>query len=89
MRGLAAGVAAWFGREPTIEYVSWPEFEQSAGAEHATATREHGGRSITASIARAKDVLGYQPRYTTLEALREAVRWLADHGAIDLDGQEV
>ena len=31
LRGLAAGVAAWFGREPVIELVDWPEFERRVG----------------------------------------------------------
>jgi uncharacterized protein YbjT (DUF2867 family) len=29
--GLAAGVAGWFGREPQLELVDWPEFERQAG----------------------------------------------------------
>src|SRR3954469_4638750 len=39
-RGLAAGVAAWFGREAVLELVDWAEFERRVGAEHAGATRE-------------------------------------------------
>jgi nucleoside-diphosphate-sugar epimerase len=85
LRGLAAGVAAWFGREPHIELMDWAEYEGRVGAQHAGATREHVGRSIAASIDRARDVLGYQPRYTTLEALRESLRWLVASGAVDLD----
>jgi nucleoside-diphosphate-sugar epimerase len=88
LRGLAAGVAAWFGREPVLDFVDWPEFEHRAGAGHAEATREHTFRSITASIARARQVLGYAPRYSTLEALHEAVRWLAAHGEADVAGQD-
>ena len=64
LRGLAAGVAAWFGREPVLELVDWAEFERRVGAEHAAATREHVGRSIAASIDRARAVLGYAPRYS-------------------------
>src|ERR1700727_1878264 len=41
LRGLAAGVAAWFGREPKLDFVDWEEFERRSGAEHAAATREH------------------------------------------------
>ncbi len=82
--GLASGAAAWFGREPVLEYVDWAEYERRAGAEHAQATREHVGRSIAASIARARAVLGYEPRYSSLQALREAVQWLAAHGDIDV-----
>jgi nucleoside-diphosphate-sugar epimerase len=89
LRGLAAGVAAWFGREPVLELVDWAEFERRVGAEHAGATREHVGRSIAASIDRARTVLGYVPRYSSLEALREAVRRLAADGRVDVGGQGV
>jgi nucleoside-diphosphate-sugar epimerase len=81
-RGLAEGVAAWWGKSATIEDVSWEEFARRVGAEHAEATREHVGRSITASIDRAKHVLDYAPRYSTLQALREAVQSLAARGEV-------
>jgi|SRR4051794_21701147 nucleoside-diphosphate-sugar epimerase len=84
LRGLAAGVAGWFGREPVLDLVDWAEFERRAGAEHAAATREHVGRSIAASIERARDVLGYRPRYTALDALHESLRWLAANGHVDV-----
>jgi nucleoside-diphosphate-sugar epimerase len=87
LRGLAAGVAAWFGREPVLELVDWPEFERRVGARHATTTREHVARSIAASIDRARRVLGYAPRYSSLDALHEAAVWLAAHGEIDVGGQ--
>src|SRR4051794_3447541 len=82
LRGLAHGAAAWWGREPMLEFVDWPEFERRVGADHAGATREHVGRSIAASIDRARTVLGYAPRYSVLEALREAVAWLAANGEV-------
>jgi nucleoside-diphosphate-sugar epimerase len=56
LRGLAAGVAAWFGREPELDFVDWAEFERRSGPGHAAATREHTVRSITASIDRARAV---------------------------------
>jgi nucleoside-diphosphate-sugar epimerase len=83
-RGLAEGVAAWWGRRADLEFVGWDEYERRAGAEHAEATREHVGRSITASIDRAKWVLDYAPRYSSLQALKEAVQWLAAQGEIDV-----
>jgi nucleoside-diphosphate-sugar epimerase len=86
-RGLAAGVAAWFGREPVLDLVDWPDFEKAAGPAHAAATRDHIERGIAAGIERARAVLGYAPRWSSLEALREAVRWLAEHGEVDLAGQ--
>ena len=88
-RGLATGVAGWFGREPVLDFVDWPEFERRAGAGHALATREHTFRSITASIDRARGTLGYAPRYSSLAALREALAWLAAHGQADIGGQDL
>ena len=87
-RGLAAGVAGWFGRQPVLDFVDWSEFERRVGVEHAETTRQHVGRSIAASIDRARDVLGYQPRHSSLDALHESLRWLVANGDVDLDGQE-
>jgi nucleoside-diphosphate-sugar epimerase len=89
LRGLATGVAGWFGREPVLDFVDWPEFERRAGAGHALATREHTFRSITASIGRARQTLGYVPRYSSLAALREALAWLVAHGQADIGGQDL
>ena len=89
LRGLAAGVAEWFGRQPVLDFVDWAEFGRRAGAEHAATTREHTDRSITASTARAREVLGYAPRYTSLGALREALAWLAANGQADIGGQRL
>jgi hypothetical protein len=30
-------------------------------------------------------VLGYEPRYTSLDALRESLHWLVANGHVDLD----
>jgi nucleoside-diphosphate-sugar epimerase len=86
-RGLAAGVARWFGREPDLDFVGWEAFSRLAGPEHAEVTREHTTRSITASVARAREVLGYEPRYSALDALHEALSWLAANGQVDIGGQ--
>jgi nucleoside-diphosphate-sugar epimerase len=84
LRGLAEGVARWFGREPALDLVEWAEFERRVGAEHAEATREHVGRSIAASIDRARAVLGYRPRFSSLDALRESLDWLVASGRVEL-----
>lgn len=86
LRGLAAGVAAWFGRAPVLEFVDWAEFGRQAGPGHAEATREHTFRGIAASIDRARRTLGYAPRYSSLEALYEALTWLVTDGQVDVGG---
>jgi nucleoside-diphosphate-sugar epimerase len=84
-RGLAEGAANWFGREPVLDLVDWSEFERRTDPAHAAATRDHIERSITASIARARDVLGYAPRFSSLETLHESLRRLAADGEVDVD----
>ena len=37
----------------------------------------------------ARAVLDYAPRSTTLDALREALRWLVADGQVDVGGQPV
>jgi len=86
-RGLAEGVAAWFGREPVLDFVDWNELERRVGSQHAAATQDHVDRSITAGIERARSTLGYAPRYSSLEALHESLRWLVEHGQADVAGQ--
>jgi nucleoside-diphosphate-sugar epimerase len=86
-RGLAVGAAAWFGREAVLDFVDWEEFASIVGPGNAEVTREHTYRSIAASIARAREVLGYAPRYTALGALREALAWLVANGQADIGDQ--
>jgi nucleoside-diphosphate-sugar epimerase len=86
-RGLAEGVAAWFGRAPVLDLVEWNEFERRVGSEHAAVTLDHVERSITASVERSRSILGYAPRYSSLEALHESLRWLVEHGHADVAGQ--
>jgi nucleoside-diphosphate-sugar epimerase len=70
-----------------LDFVDWTEFEQRVSAEHAGATREHTFRGITASIDRAREVLGYAPRYSSLDALHEALTWLVANDQADVGGQ--
>ena len=86
-RGLAEGVAAWFGREAVLDFVDRDEFVRRVGSEHASTTLDHVDRSIAASIERSRETLGYAPRYSSLEALHESLRWLVEHGQADVAGQ--
>jgi nucleoside-diphosphate-sugar epimerase len=88
LRGLAAGVAQWFGREPVLDFVEWAEFDRRVAPEHAEATRQHTFRSITANIGRTREVLGYAPRYSALGTLHEALAWLVANGHVDVGGQQ-
>ena len=73
LRGYAEAAAGWWGREADLEFGPFERFAASTTEEHAAATLEHISHSPSASIAAAREHLGYAPRYTSLEAAREAV----------------
>ena len=83
LRGYAEAMARWFGREPKLKFLPWPEWKALQSEEEATATWEHIYRSPNSSIAKAQRLLGYQPRYTSLEAVYESVTWLIDQGIVE------
>lgn len=83
LRGLCAEVAGWYGREAVLEPVSWVTYEKRVGADHAAVTRSHVERSVVAGIDQSRERLGWAPRHTTSETLREALVWLVGSGAVD------
>ena len=82
LRGYAEAVARWFGREANLRYLPWPEWRQGVDEALAEATWSHIAHSPCASIAKAQTFLGYTPRYSSLEAIREAVAWLIERGEV-------
>jgi nucleoside-diphosphate-sugar epimerase len=84
LRGYAEAVAGWFGREATLRYLPYSEFRATTSAEHAEKTWEHIARSPSASIDKGRRLLGYRPRYTSLQAVAEALQWLQRNGKVDL-----
>lgn len=82
LRGYAEAMAAWFGQEPKLMYLPWEAWQKMVSPEEALATWDHIAHSPNCSIAKARRLIGYQPRYSSLQSVQEAVRWLIDHGKI-------
>ena len=82
LRGFAEGVARHFGKEANLRCVPWEEFRALVGEKDAGATYDHIVRSPNASIEKARRLLDYQPRYTSLQAVYEALDWLIEQGTI-------
>jgi len=82
LRGYAEAVAAWFGREANLRFLPWDEWRTTVAEAEANATWDHIARSPNASIDKARRLLGYQPRYTSLQAVYESVMWLIAHGVV-------
>ena len=84
VRGYAEMAAGWFGQEADVQPVSWEEFRRSTTAEHADASWGHLHRSQCFSIEKARSRLGYAPRYQPEAAVLESVRWLIEHGRLEV-----
>ena len=84
LRGYAESIAAWFGQEPKLRFLPWEEWRTAVAENEARATWDHIAHSPNCSIAKAQRLLEYQPRYSSLQAVHESVRWLMDHHMIEV-----
>jgi nucleoside-diphosphate-sugar epimerase len=87
LRGYAEAVAGWFGH--TARLACEPYEQWAAEVEEATAqsTYDHITHSSNVDIGRARRLLGYAPRYSSLQAVREALAWLVAAGRVDTGGR--
>lgn len=79
LRGYAEAVARWFGREASLAFQPWEQWRRGVAADLAEATYSHIAHSPCASIEKARRLLGYAPRYTSLEGVRESLAWLIEY----------
>ena len=80
LRGYAQTISKWFGQEPNLKYLPWNQWRKTVSQEDAQATWDHIAHSPNCSIAKAKRLLDYQPRYSSFQAVEEAVQWLIEYG---------
>jgi nucleoside-diphosphate-sugar epimerase len=73
LRGYAEAMATWFGQPARLHFVPWEDWRKLMSEEDSRATWDHISHSPNCSIAKAERLLGYQPRYNSLEAIQEAV----------------
>ena len=79
-RGYAESLANWYGQPANLRFVSFEEFKQTTTPEQASLSWAHLLHSSNGSIEKARQVLGYHPRYTSLEAIQESLSWLKEQG---------
>lgn len=82
LRGYAEAVAGWFGQEANLRFVPWPEWRTTVSDELAQQTWDHIAHSPNASIDKARRLIEYQPRYSSLAAIRESVDALIASGVL-------
>jgi len=82
LRGYAETVAGWYGRPARLAFAGWEQWRRTVAPSDADLTWDHIAHSPHASIAKAARLLGYRPRYSSLETVREALEWLAERGSV-------
>jgi nucleoside-diphosphate-sugar epimerase len=83
LKDYAESVAAWFGQRARIRFLPWEAWRDSVPEKEALTTWDHIARSPNCSIEKARRLLNYNPRYTSMEAVRESLAWLLANNAID------
>ena len=73
MKAFAMSVAAWHGREANLEFLPWEEWKKTVSPRNAEITLDHVQHSPFASIAKAVERLAFGPRFTAVEAVRDAL----------------
>ncbi len=84
LRGYAEQVAAWFGRTAKLAYLPWDEWKKKATQVQAENTLDHIAHSPNYSIEKARRLIDYRPRYSSLQAVHESVQWLIKHKVIHI-----
>ena len=68
-----------------LAFLPWPEWRARQSQANADATWDHIAHSPNCSIAKAERLLGYRPRYSSLEAVFEALPVLIERGIVVRD----
>jgi nucleoside-diphosphate-sugar epimerase len=76
LRAYAEAMFAHFGQTAQLRFLPWDEWRHTVTEGEAEATWDHIAHSPNCSIAKARERLGYTPRYTSLEAVIESVEAL-------------
>jgi nucleoside-diphosphate-sugar epimerase len=82
LRGYAIAMAAWFGKEANLKYLPWDQWKNTVTEEVAAATWDHIAHSPNCSIEKARRLLNYTPRYSSLQAVQESVSSLFSHDSL-------
>jgi len=82
MRGYAEAVAGWFGQEAKLRYLPVAEWKETMDPKDAAAGYAHLIHSTHCNPLKAMERLGYRPRYTSLEAVHEALEWMIAEGKV-------
>jgi nucleoside-diphosphate-sugar epimerase len=89
LRGYAEAVAGWFGAEPKLRFEPFETWARGVDSAVAQTSWEHVAHSPSMSIDKARSLLGFAPRYSSLQAVRESLAWLIAQGRLETGGRSL
>jgi nucleoside-diphosphate-sugar epimerase len=82
LRGYAEAMFEFFGMPVQLRFVPYETWRETVSEKDARVTLDHLSHSPCCSVAKAREHLGYAPRYSSLAAVQEAVTWLRQNGVV-------
>ena len=82
LKGYAEAMYRWFGHEPKLKFLPFDEWKKGVAENDAKATWEHIARSPAHSIEKGRSRLGYEPKWSSLDAVKESVTALMAMGKV-------
>jgi nucleoside-diphosphate-sugar epimerase len=82
LRGYAEAMFRWFGHEPRLSFAPFDQWRLGLSESDAESSWGHVMRSSCVSIEKSRQRLGYNPRFSSLEAIQQSVTALIASGRI-------
>ena len=82
LRGYAEGMFSYFNRPVRLHFLPYAEWSKTVTEKSARITWDHIAHSPNCSVEKARRLLGYSPRYSSLRAVEESVAWLQKAGVV-------
>lgn len=73
LRGYAERMFEWFGQAPRLASLPYEEWKNGVSERDARVTYDHIAHSPNCSIEKARRLLGFNPQYTSLQAVQQSV----------------
>jgi len=78
LRGFASAVASWFGQDVNLRFLPFDDWKTTVSERDAELTWDHITHSPNGSIEKARKLINYNPKYSSLDAVKEAIKCYFD-----------
>jgi nucleoside-diphosphate-sugar epimerase len=82
LRGYAEAMYRWFEREPGLSFAPFDQWRLGLAKSDAESSWGHIMRSSCVSIEKSRQRIGYNPRFSSLEAIQESIAALIASGRL-------